>query len=357
VRAGLIAACTGAMRATADGRLSFAGRHGSGYLHLMQKMVGAVEGVAGPASLRMGAPEWGLLGLHSMLWGSAYFFAELAVPEIPVLTIAAFRLIPAALLMAGICLWLGYRLPATSREWRRLILLAAVNNVAPMLLILWAQRDLTGGLAAVFNATTPLFGVFLAHAFTQDERLSITKLTGILVGIAGVAVLVGADLPGGLGSGAVAKLALLGAALCYAIAGVYARRFPRYPPQNLAIGQMIGALALSMPIALLVDQPWKLSLPSAKAAGAVAAMGLFASALAALCYFTVLKRAGATNAMLATLLVPLTPIVLGGLFLGETLAPHEITGAGIIALALLIIDGRLFTRLAVLPRAPHTRDR
>jgi drug/metabolite transporter (DMT)-like permease len=301
----------------------------------------------------MGTAEWALLGLHSMLWGSAYFFAELAIPEIPVLTIAAFRLIPAALVMAAICLWLGYRLPATSAEWLRLVLLAAVNNVAPMLLILSAQRDLTGGVAAVFNATTPLFGVFLAHAFTQDERLSIPKFTGILIGISGVAVLVGADLPGGLGGSGLAKLALLGAALCYAIAGVYARRFP-YPPQKLATGQLIGALALSMPLALLVDQPWTLSLPSARAAGAVAAMGLFSSALAALCYFTVLKRAGATNAMLATLLVPLTPIVLGGVFLGETLAPHEIAGACIIALALLIIDGRVLGRLAVLFRPSST---
>jgi drug/metabolite transporter (DMT)-like permease len=160
-------------------------------------------------------------------------------------------------------------------------------------------------------------------------------------------MLVGADVLGEFGGGGLAKLALLAAALCYAISGVYARRFPRYPPQNLAAGQLMGALALSMPIALVVDQPWMLALPSAKAAGAVAAMGLFASALAALCYFTVLKRAGATNAMLATLLVPLTPIALGGLFLGETLTPWELAGASIIAVALLIIDGRLFGRLAV----------
>jgi drug/metabolite transporter (DMT)-like permease len=303
----------------------------------------------------MGASEWTLLGLHSMLWGSAFFFAEMAIPEIPALTIAAFRLIPAALVIAGVCLWLGYRLPATWREWARLVLLAATNNVTPILLILWAQREVTGGIAAVFNATTPLFGVFLAHAFTHDERLSVVKVTGILVGISGVAVLVGADLLGGFDSGGLAKLALLGAALCYALSGVYARRFSQYPPQILAAGQMIGALMLSMPLALLVDQPWTLSPPSAKAAGAVVGMGLFASALAALCYFTVLKRAGATNAMLATLLVPLTPIILGSLFLGETLSPREITGACIITLALLTIDGRLFARITVPFRRTESR--
>jgi drug/metabolite transporter (DMT)-like permease len=330
-------------------------RVGSGYLRTMQGAVGAVRGGERATPLRMGASEWALIGLHSMLWGTAFFFAELAIPEVPALTIAAFRLIPASLITAGVCLWLGYRLPATWREWGRLVLLAAANNVTPILLILWAQREVTGGIAAVFNATTPLFGVFLAHVFTQDERLSAVKVTGILVGISGVAVLVGADLLGGFGSSGLAKLALIGAALCYALAGVYARGFPQYPPQILAAGQMIGALLLSMPLALLVDQPWMLSLPSAKAASAVVGMGLFASALAALCYFTVLKRAGATNAMLATLLVPLTPIMLGGLFLGETLAPREITGACIIALALLTIDGRLVARLAVLFRRTGSR--
>jgi drug/metabolite transporter (DMT)-like permease len=307
------------------------------------------------ASLRMGAGEWTLLGFHSMLWGTAFFFAELAIPEIPALTIAAFRLIPASLTMVGICLLLGYRLPASWREWAWLLLLATANNVTPILLILWAQREVTGGIAALFNATTPLFGVFLAHVFTQDERLTVLKITGILVGIFGVVLLVGADLLGGLGGSGFAKLALLGAALCYALGGIYARRFPQYPPQTLATGQMIGALMLSMPLALLVDQPWALPLPSAKAVGAVIGMGLFASALSAICYFTVLKRAGATNAMLATLLVPLTPIVLGGLFLGETLTEREIIGACIIGLALLTIDGRPIFRFADLFRRAGRR--
>jgi drug/metabolite transporter (DMT)-like permease len=316
----------------------------------MQKPAGVVAGRVGErTSLRMGAAEWALLGLHSLLWGSAFFFAELAIPEIPALTIAAFRLLPASLITAAVCWWLGCRLPATRQEWKRLVLLAAANNVTPMLLILWAQREVTGGIAAVFNATTPLFGVFLAHVFTQDERLSFLKITAILIGIAGVALLVGADLLGGLGSSGLSKLALLGAALCYAVAGVYARRFPQYPAQVLAAGQMIGALMLSMPMALLVDRPWTLSAPSPAAAAAVVGMGL--------CYFTVLKRAGATNAMLATLLVPVTPIVLGGLFLGETLNPREITGACIIALALLIIDGRGFDRLAGLFRRLNNRYR
>jgi drug/metabolite transporter (DMT)-like permease len=323
----------------------------------MQKAVSMAGRVAQATSLQMGAAEWALVGLHALLWGTAFFFAELAIPELPALTITAFRLLPASFILAGACWWLGYRFPATWRDWGQLVLLAAVNNVTPMLLILWAQREVTGGIAAVFNATTPLFGVFLAHVFTQDERLSILKVSAILIGISGVALLVGADVFEGLGSSGLSKLALLGAALCYAAAGVYARRFPQYPPQVLAVGQMIGALMLSMPLALLVDQPWMLSPPSATAAAAVVGMGLFSSALAGLCYFTVLKRAGATNAMLATLLVPVTPIVLGGLFLGEALTPREITGGCIIALALLTIDGRLFGRLAALFRRLDSRYR
>lgn len=303
-----------------------------------------MAGTAGVQPLRMGALEWALLGLHSMLWGSAFFLAELAIPELPLTTIAAFRLIPAALLVVGICFALGYRLPAAWDAWVGFLALAVVNNITPMLLILWAQHQVTGGMAAVFNATTPLFGLFLGHFLTHDEKISSHKLAGILTGIAGVGVLVGLDVAAGAASGVLAKLALLGAALCYAAAGFYARNFAATPPFVLAAGQMIGACLLAIPLALLVDRPWALPRPSSTAVGAVVAMGLFGSALASLCYFTLIKRAGATNAMLVTLLLPVTPMILGSLFLGDSFTLREVAGAAIVALALVIIDGRLLRR-------------
>ena len=278
-----------------------------------------------------------------MLWGSAYFFIAIAQPELPALTIAAFRAIPGALVLLVIVLSLGYRLPATWPEWRLFILFSAFNTVLPFVFIVWGQSRATGGMAAILNATAPLFGIFLAHLLTHDEKLSWNKLIGILVGIGGVGILLGEQLVFGSSSDVLARLALLAAPLLYVCANIFARvKLGHYPPFVIAVMQIVGAVCVGVPLALAIDQPWTLAAPSWKAIGAVIGMGLFGSALASLCHFTVLQRAGATNASLVTLIMPITPIMLGWVFLGDTLTPRDITGALTIAAALLIIDGRLF---------------
>jgi drug/metabolite transporter (DMT)-like permease len=303
------------------------------------------RGSTAPVPLRLGGLEWGLIALQSMLWGSSYFFIAVAQPELPALTIAALRTLPAAAVLLTIVLSLGYRLPATLAEWRLFIWFAAFNTVLPFLLIAWGQARATGGMAAILNATAPLFGIFLAHVLTQDEKLSLNKLLGILVGIVGVGILVGYDFAVGSRADVLARLALLAAPLCYVCANIYARnRLGQYPPFVVATMQMVGAIFIAFPLAFAIDRPWELSMPSLKALGAIVGMGVFGSALASLCHFTVLRRAGATNASLVTLIMPLTPIVLGGVFLGDRLTGRDIAGALVIAAALIIIDGRLFSR-------------
>jgi len=292
--------------------------------------------------LRLGAVEWGLIALQSMLWGSSYFFIAVVQPELPAFTIAALRTIPASAALLLIVLSLGYRLPATLAEWRLFIAFSAFNTVLPFLLIVWGQARATGGMAAILNATAPLFGIFLAHLLTHDEKLTWNKLAGILIGITGVGILVGYDFAVGSGADVLARLALLAAPLCYMCANIFARtRLGHYPPFVVAAMQMVGAIFVAFPLALAIDQPWALPAPSLKALGAIAGMGVLGSALASLCHFTVLQRAGATNASLVTLIMPLTPILLGGMFLGEQLSARDIAGALTIAAALVIIDGRI----------------
>lgn len=303
------------------------------------------------APLKLGAAEWGLIALQSMLWGSSYFFIAIAQPELPAFTIAALRSVPAAVALLVIVLSLGYRLPATWPEWRTFILFSAFNTLLPFVLIVWGQARATGGMAAILNSTAPLFGIFLAHLLTRDEKLSANKLAGILVGITGVAILVGADFVVGSRADVVARLALLAAPLCYVCANIFARtRLGHYPPFVIAMMQMVGAVFVAIPLALAVDRPWTLPPPSLAALGATVGMGVLGSALASLCHFTVLQRAGATNASLVTLIMPLTPIVLGGLFLGERLTVRDAIGALVITAALIIIDGRLVGRLLRLGR-------
>lgn len=294
------------------------------------------------APLRMGAVEWGLIALQSTLWGSSYFFIAVVKSEVPALSIAAFRTLPAAAVLLAIVLSLGYRLPATLAEWRLFIGFSVFNTVLPFLLIVWGQSRTTGGMAAILNATAPLFGIFLAHLLTHDERLSWTKAAGIVVGISGVAILMGRDVLAGASSDLVARLALIAAPLCYVCANIFVRRrLGGYPPFVIAVMQMLGAVLVAVPLALVLDRPWEGPLPSAMAVAAIVGMGVLGSALPSLCHFTVLQRAGATNASLVTLIMPLTPIMLGWVFLGERLSATDIAGALVIAAALVIIDGRL----------------
>lgn len=312
---------------------------------VMQRDALSDTGTTGTPGLRMGAPEWGLLVLHSVLWGSAFFFIAIAKTELPAMTITTLRLVPAAAILLTVVWLSGLRMPATWAVWRRFLILAALNTFIPFVLIVYAQREVTGGVAAVFNATTPVFALFMAHAWTHDEKLSLNKLAGVLLGVAGVAILVWPDLAGGSRSGMLAKIALIGSAVCYAAAGIFSRTLAGFPAMVIASGQMIGAFFVGLPFVLLIDQPWTLPAPSAQALLAILGTGVFASAFASMCYFTLIKRAGATNTLLVTLLLPLTPMALNGMFLGEIMTARELLGALVIGLALVVIDGRLLRRL------------
>jgi drug/metabolite transporter (DMT)-like permease len=302
------------------------------------------------APLRLGAVEWGLIVLQSMLWGSSYFFIAVARPELPAFTIAFLRLLPAVALLLVILLPLGYRLPATWAEWRMFVLFSVINSTLPFVLVVWGQSQFSGGMAAVFNATAPLFGVFLAHLLTHDEKLSFNKVAGILVGICGVAVLAGTDLAEASGASILARVALIGAPLCYVLANIYVRtRLGSYHPFVIAVMQAAGGIPSALLLMLLVDQPWTLPMPSLVALGAVVGMGTLGMGLASLCHYTVLRRAGTTNALVVTLIMPLTPILLGVFFLGDRLSGRDMAGALVIAAALLLIDGRI---VRALRRAP-----
>lgn len=294
--------------------------------------------------LQLGPTEYGLIALQSMLWGSTFFFVALIGDAVPPLTMSALRLVPAVLLLFGVIAWFGLRLPATPGEWVRFFLFSIINNVLPFVLIAHAQREVTGGIAAVFNATAPLFTLFLSAYFIAEERLSWRRVAGILLGVLGVAILIGIE--SAASRSYTAPLLLLAAAACYGASNVFARRLlGGYQPFALAATQMTTSLILASIVALVVDQPWTRPLPSPHLLLLIATMGTLGSGLASLCHFTVLRRAGATNAMLVTIVLPLTPIVLGALFLGEWLTPREIIGAMVIACALVVIDGRLLTRL------------
>jgi drug/metabolite transporter (DMT)-like permease len=293
---------------------------------------------------RLEAQDWALLLALSLLWSASYFFAKVAVTTLPPLTVVAVRVALAASTLLIACRIAAIVLPLG--RLRDFLGMGTLNNVVPFALIFWAQTEIASGLASILNATTPLFTALLAHALTTDERLTGAKLAGIGLGILGVAVLVGVDLSESLGASLAAQLACLAAAISYALAGIFARRrLKGIAPLAAAAGQLSASSAVALPIAALVDRPWTLAMPGATTIGALLGLALLSTALGYAIYFRILARAGATNILLVTLLMPPGTVLLGAMFLGERLELHHALGFAAIGLGLAAIDGRLLRRL------------
>ncbi|WP_293858189.1 DMT family transporter [Sphingomonas sp. SCN 67-18] len=295
-----------------------------------------------PISARMGAAEWAILTLLAVLWGGAFFFIEVALAGVPPITLVLVRMTLAALLLYVAMRLMGQRLPGGWRVWRALFLLGLLNNALPFMLYAWGQMAITGGLASILNATTPLWAVVVAHLLTDDEKATPGKVAGVLLGIVGVVVMVGGDALAGLGDALVAQIACLVGALSYALASVQARGFRAMGvrPMALATGQSITAAALLLPVALIVETPWRLPMPGVSVVAALLGLAIFSTTFAYVLYFRLLETAGATNSLLVTFLIPITAILLGTLVLGERVEPGQLIGMALIALGLAAIDGR-----------------
>lgn len=298
-----------------------------------------------PAGKAMTPIEWGLLIVLSILWGGSFFFVEVALDGLPPFTLVLGRVALAALALHAVVLAGGQRMPSAPGIWLAFLVMGGLNNLLPFSLIVWGQTQITSGLAAILNATTPLWTVVLAHLLTRDERLTPGRLAGVLLGLLGVVVLNGPAALAGLGVHLLAQLAVLAAAASYACAGLYGRRFRGTSPLVTATGQLTATTVMMLPLALVVDRPWALPMPSPTALGALAGLALLSTAVAYVLYFRILARAGATNVLLVTFLVPVSALLLGTAILGEPFRAQQALGMGLIGLGLAAIDGRPAARL------------
>ncbi|MGI8705867.1 MAG: DMT family transporter [Sphingomicrobium sp.] len=296
---------------------------------------------------QMNRADWAILVALALIWGGAFFFISVAVQSFPPLTYVWLRLMIAA---AGLWLfvwWRGEPIGLPRQVWGAMLVLALFNNAIPFALFGWGQTHIASGLASILNATTPIWGVVVAHLFTRDERMTPRKVAGVLLGFGGVATMIGPSLLANVGTDALAQLACVVASLSYALAAVWARRFKRMglAPITVTTGQLTVGALMMLPVALVVDRPWLQPLPPVSAWAAILALALLCTAFAYLLYFRLIDSAGATNALLVTLLVPPTAILLGAAFLGEALGPQDFAGLALIALGLAAIDGRAIRAL------------
>ena len=293
--------------------------------------------------LHMGAREWALLAVLSALWGGSFFFFKVLVATLPPFTVVLGRVGIAAIVLNLLLLARRDPMPKSLRLWGAFFVMGFLNNVVPFTLIVFGETRISSGLASVLNATTPIFAVLAAHALTDNEKLTWPKGVGVLFGLLGAAVLIGPTaLAGMAGSDNLGEMSCLGAALVYALAGLYGRRFRGIASLKIATGQITASTIVLIPITLLVDRPWRLPFPHLQVWAAFLGIALLSTALAYLIYFRILAVAGATNLLLVTFLLPISALLLGAAFLGETITPQAIGGMALIGVGLAAIDGRLW---------------
>jgi len=294
----------------------------------------------------MGAREWVMLVTLSALWGGSFFFVGVVVSELPPLTIVSLRVGLASLALWSIACVMGLQPPGSLRVWGAFFGMGLLNNVIPFSLIVWGQTQIASGLASILNAATPFFTVIVAGLLLTDERLTATNFIGAVIGFAGVIVMIGPSALAGMGTNLLAQIAVLGAALSYAFAAVFGRRFKTLGVNSIvtAAGQVTASFLILAPIAFYVDRPLQLAMPGVTIWAAIMGLAILSTALAYILYFKILASAGATNLLLVTLLIPVSAIVLGSLVLGETLEFIHFVGMALIAIGLSAIDGRLWRR-------------
>lgn len=291
-----------------------------------------------PNANRIDARDWSQLAVLSVLWGCSFVFNGAALRELPPLTLVLLRIGLGAMILLPILRARHIRFP-TAAGWTTFFAIGLFNNVIPFSLIVTGQTYIPSGLASILNATTPLFTV-LVLAAAGEEALQMRRVAGVVLGIAGVIVLKGWGIDARPGQGFGILLGL-GAALSYGVATLTARRLLKdVPPLGAACFQLMASTVMMAIVAGSIERPWQLPMPGLSTGLAVLGLAALSTAFAYIVFFAVLQRSGGTNVMLATLLVPVTSILLGWFVLGEAISVREAIGAIVVASALLVIDGR-----------------
>lgn len=300
---------------------------------------------------QMTTGEWLRILLLAAVWGISFFLTEICLRDLGPVTLACARVGLASFALLGIAFLKGEQLPSGLADWGPLAAMGLINNALPFSLIMWGQTRIDSGLASILNATTPLFAFVLAHLLTSDERMTFRGAAGVGIGFLGAVVLIGPSALGGLGAESWGQIAVLSAALSYALAGIFGRRLRRFSPTIAAAGMTAAASVILLPPALFLERPWNAS-PDGMTWVALATLALVSTAAAYIIYFRILATAGATNLLLVTFVIPVVAVLLGALALDETVTLNAIAGMLLIFIGLSVIDGRALSAFAGLRARP-----
>ena len=309
--------------------------------------------IAKPVSAQASALVWAELIVLGAIWGGAFFFGKVAVAEVTPLALVLARVSIAAATLLAVLFWtMRSELATAARCWPAFLVLGLLNNVIPFSLIFAGQTEIGSGLASILNATTPLWTALAANVLTDDDRLTANRMGGIVLGLAGLVVMIGLEPFEGLGGPVWPKLAIVGAAISYAFAAIFARRFRAMKPQAIAVGQLTASSVIMLPVVLVAGGFGSLAAAGTASWMSILGLAVISTALAYILYFDIIGKAGATNASLVTLIIPLFALLLGTALLGERLEARETAGMVLIGLGLLLFDGRILRLVLPSPGRP-----
>lgn len=306
------------------------------------------------STIQMGLTEWLLLILLSILWGGSFFFIEIAIRTIPVFTVVAGRVGIAALILMAYVYLSGYHMPNRIGLWGKFVILGALRAAIPISLIVWAETQISSGLAGILNSTSPLFTMLIAHWLTQDDKLTTNKLIGVVLAMSGVMLMIGIDALQGFGTQAAAQLAMLGATCAYGFAAVYGRQFKGMPAAISAAGMLTGATILILPISIVLERPWQLK-PELMSIGAILGLALLSTAFAFMIWMRLILTAGPSNTSMVTFLIPITALFLSIFILHEEIVWTSYAGLGLILAGLAVAQAKNLLRSAA-ARLPHAKN-
>ena len=297
---------------------------------------------------QMTLPPRALAGLLALaaIWGFSFLSIRVALDELGPFALVALRLAGAAAALWIVVLVQRAPLPRGGGIWASFLVLGLLNNLLPFGLITFGQQHIESGLASILNASTAIWGVLIAALLLPDERLTARKVAGVAFGFVGVSVAIGIGALQSLDLRSVGQISVLGAGLCYALAGVWVRKRLRgVSPVAASVGMLTCSTLMALPLALALEGPIPLLSLSGRTLAAMAYVSLVATAVAYLLYYRVIALAGSGNTSLVTLLVAPIAIVAGAVVLGEALAPRAYAGFALVALGLVVLDGRALAAL------------
>ena len=285
--------------------------------------------------------DWGLLVALVALWGSNFMFIKLGVSAVPPATLVATRLVIGAAILVAVVRAMGYVFPPFGRAWMPYVVLAVAGNCLPFWFITWGQKSLDSALAGILMAIMPLATLLLAHFFVTGEGMTRNRVAGFLLGFAGIVALMGPAALAGLGGSplqVLAQFSVLAGALCYAVNGIMIRVMLKGDVMVASAAIIAAAAVVSVPVALVVDQPWRLS-PSADAVWLLLWIGIGPTAIATLVHLKLIGSAGPTFMSLINYCIPVVATFFGVTLLGEEPGVNAYTGL------LLILSGIALSQL------------